>query len=160
MCPPALLERLKSTGAVVVTQPAFIYYSGERYLEEVSVEQLPWLYRTRSFLENGLRPAGSSDCPVAPCAPLVGMYAAVTRKAEDGRVLSPQEAISPEEALRLYTLSGAYAGFEEGEKGSIEVGKVADLAVLSGDPTGVAPEEMRETKVERTVIGGEVVWEA
>jgi len=160
VCPPPLLQRLQDVDAVVVTQPAFIYFSGERYLQEVPNEQLPWLYRTRSFLENGLRPAGSSDCPVAPCAPLIGVYAAVTRKAESGQILSAEEAISPEEALRMYTLGGAYASFEERSKGSIEIGKLADLVVLSADPTTVAPEEIKEIQVEKTIIGGQVVWES
>jgi len=159
VCSPPLLRRLQDVDAVVVTQPGFIYFSGERYLNDVPDTQLPWLYRTRSFLENGLRPAGSSDCPVAPCDPLVGVYAAVTRKAESGQVLSPEEAISPGEALRIYTLSGAYASFEERLKGSIEIGKLADLVVLSADPTRVPPEEIKEIRVEKTIIGGEVAWE-
>jgi hypothetical protein len=150
---------LKAIKAVVVTQPAFIYYSGERYLSDVADTQLPWLYRARSFLKSGLKPAGSSDCPVVPCNPLVGVYAAVTRRAESGQALSPKEAISPEEALRMYTLGGAYASFEEQLKGSIEVGKLADLVVLNADPTAVSPEELKEIRVEKTIIGGEVVWE-
>jgi len=159
VCPPPLLRRLKAIKAVVVTQPAFIYYSGEKYLSDVSEAQLPWLYRTRSFLKSGLKSAASSDCPVAPCNPLFGLYAAITRKAESGQALSPKEAISPEEALRMYTLSGAYASFEERLKGSIEVGKLADMVVLSADPTVVSPEELKEIRVEKTIIGGEVVWE-
>lgn len=159
VCPPSLLERLKATKAVVVTQPAFIYYSGERYLEEVSREQLPWLYRTRSFLESGLRPAASSDCPVVPGNPLVGIYAAVTRKAESGQLLSPEEAVSPEQALEMYTLGGAYAAFDESMKGGLEVGKLADLVVLSADPTRAGREDIREIQVEMTIVGGEVVWE-
>jgi len=159
VCPPPLLRRLKAIRAVVVTQPAFIYYSGERYLSDVSEAQLPWLYRTRSFLKSGLKPAASSDCPVAPCNPLVGLYAAVTRRAESGQALSPKEAISPEEVLRMYTLAGAYASFEERLKGSIEVGKLADVVILSADPTVVSPEELKEIRVEKTIIGGEVVWE-
>lgn len=159
VCPPGLLRRLKSIKTTVVTQPAFIYYSGDRYLSEVPDTQLPWLYRTKSFIKKGLRPAASSDCPVAPCNPLVGIYAAVTRKAESGQILLPDEAISTEEALRMYTLSGAYASFEERWKGSIEVGKLADLVVLSADPTKVAPEEIRGIQVEKAIIGGKVVWE-
>ncbi len=159
VCPPPLLRRLRDIRAVVVTQPAFLYHSGERYLQDVPESQLPWLYRTRSFLESGLRPAGSSDCPVAPCSPLTGIYAAVTRRAESGQVLSPEEAIAPEEALRLFTLSGAVASFEEGSKGSIEVGKLADMVVLSADPTGVESHEIKDICVERTVVGGEIVWE-
>ena len=159
VCPPPLLRRFKAIKAVVVTQPAFIYYSGERYLSDVLGTQLPWLYRTRSFLKSGLKPAASSDCPVAPCNPLVGVYAAVTRRAESGQALSPEEAISPEEALRMYTLAGAYASFEEQLKGSIEVGKLADMVVLNADPTKISSEELREIRVEKTIISGEVVWE-
>ena len=159
VCPPPLLRRLKAIKAVVVTQPAFIYYSGERYLSDVPDTQLPWLYRTRSFLKSGLKPTASSDCPVTPCNPLVGVYAAVTRRAESGQALSPKEAISPEEALWMYTLAGAYASFEEQLKGSIEVGKLADMVVLNADPTKVSSEELREIRVEKTIISGEVVWE-
>ncbi len=159
VCPPKLLRKLKSLKAVVVTQPAFIYYSGERYLSEVPEEQLRCLYRTKSFLKNRLNPAASSDCPVVPPGPLMGIYAAVTRKAENGEVLLPEEAISAEEALRLYTLAGAYASFEEHLKGSIEVGKLADMVVLSTDPTSISPDEIKNITVEKTIIGGEVVWE-
>lgn len=159
VCPPRLLRRLKAVKALIVTQPAFIYYSGERYLSDVPETQLPWLYRTGSFVKSGLKPAASSDCPVVPCNPLVGVYAAVTRKAEGGQALSPQQAISPEEALRMYTLAGAYASFEERLKGSIGVGKLADMVLLSADPTKVSPEELREIRVEKTIISGEVVWE-
>ena len=159
VCPPPLLRRLKAVKALVVTQPTFIYYSGERYLNDVPEAQLPWLYRTGSFLKSGLKPAASSDCPVVPCNPLVGVYAAVTRKTESGQVISPEQAVSPEEALRMYTLAGAYASFEEQIKGSIEVGKLADMVLLSADPTGVAPERIKDIQVEKTILGGKVVWE-
>lgn len=159
VCPPSLLRRLKSIRSLVVTQPAFIYYSGERYLREVPGTQLPWLYRIKSFMKNGLKPAASSDCPVVPCNPSVGVYSAVTRKAETGQVLLSDEAISAEEALRMYTLSGAYASFEERLKGCIAERKLADLVVLSADPTKVAPEQIREIQVEKTIVGGKVVWE-
>jgi predicted amidohydrolase YtcJ len=159
VCPPPHLARLRDARAVVVTQPAFVYHSGERYIHDVPESQLPWLYRTRSFLENSLRPAGSSDCPVAPCSSLTGIYAAVTRRAESGQVLSPGEVVSPEEALRLFTLSGAVSSFEEGVKGSIEVGKLADMVLLSRDPTRVGPDEIRDICVEATIVGGEIVWQ-
>jgi len=158
-CPPELLRRLSKADAVVVTQPAFIYYSGERYSQTVPERQLPWLYRIRSFLESGLRPAASSDCPVVTPDPLVGIYAAATRRSENGQVLSPEEAVTPMQALEMYTLGGAYASFEEGLKGSIEIGKVADLVILSADPAAVPPEEIKEIRVEKTIIDGRVVWE-
>jgi hypothetical protein len=159
VCPPPLLERLSALGAIVVTQPAFIYYSGERYLAEVPKEHLPWLYRIRSFRDAGLRPAGSSDCPVVPCEPMEGIYAAATRRAESGQVLSLEEAVAVEDALAMYTIDAAHAAFEEESRGSIEVGKLADLVVLSDDPTRVPADELRSVSVEKTIIGGAVVWE-
>jgi predicted amidohydrolase YtcJ len=158
-CPPYLLERLKKLEAVIVTQPPFVYYSGERYLATVATSQLPWLYRIKSPLESGLVVAGSSDSPVVPGNPLVGMYAAVTRKAESGQELLPEEAVSASQALALYTVNAAYASFEEDIKGSITSGKLADIVVLSDDPTEVPPERIKDIRVEMTILGGEVVWE-
>ncbi len=158
-CPPYLLERLTKLGAVIVTQPPFIYYSGERYLATVASSQLPWLYRIKSPMESGVVVAGSSDAPVVPYNPLVGIYAAVTRKAESGQMLLPEEAISPAAALAMYTVNAAYASFEEEIKGSITPGKLADIVVLNDDPTRVTPEQIKDIKVEMTIIGGEVVWE-
>jgi predicted amidohydrolase YtcJ len=158
-CPPYLLERLKGLGAVIVTQPPFIHYSGERYLATVAASQLPWLYRIRAPLESGVVVAGSSDTPVVPCNPMVGIYAAVTRQAESGQVLLPEETVTPQQALALYTTNAAYASFEEDIKGSITPGKLADIVVLSDDPTRVPVQQIKDIKVGMTVIGGEVVWE-
>jgi len=94
-----------------------------------------------------------------PVNPLTGIYGAVTRKAESGQVLLPEERISPEQALALYTLNAAYASFEEDIKGSIAPGKLADMVILSDDPTKIPPEQIKDIKVEMTIIGGEVVWE-
>jgi hypothetical protein len=159
VCPPGLLRRLGASGAMIVTQPPFLYHMGDRYLDEVSSAHLGWVYPAGSFLKRGLKVAASSDSPVAPCNPLVGIYAAVTRKTETGRTLSPWERISPLEALKMYSLWGAYASFEDGIKGSISSGKLADLVVLSGDPTRTDPEEIREIKAMLTVVDGRVVWE-
>lgn len=104
-------------------------------------------------------PAASSDSPVVPVNPLVGIYAAVTRQAETGQVLLAEEQISPSQALWMYTLGAAYSAFEEEAKGAIAVGKLADFAVLSHDPTGIPAEEIKEIKVEKTILGGRVVWE-
>jgi len=157
-CPPELLERLSSLQVVVVTQPPFLYYSGERYLVTVPASQLPWLYRFRSFIESGLTVAGSSDCPVVPANPLVGIYAAVTRRAETGQEILPEQSVSASQALAMYTVNAAYVSFEEDIKGSIARGKLADMVLLSGDPTRLPPEEIKDIKVEMTIIGGEVVW--
>ncbi len=158
ICPPALLERLKGIHTIVVTNPSFIYYSGERYLQTVPEEQQEWLYRIGSFFKNGLMPAAGSDSPVAPINPLVGIYAAVTRKAESSDEIIPEERISPLEALNMYTQNAAYASFDEGVKGYISTGKLADLALLSADPTQVPPEEIKDIQVEMTIAAGRVAW--
>ena len=159
-CPPHLLERLCKGRVVVVTQPPFLYYSGERYLVTVPANQLQWLYRIKSFLDGGLVVAASSDSPIVPDNPLVGIYAAVTRQAEAGQQLLPEEGISAGQALAMYTINAAYASFEEGIKGSITRGKLADMVLLSDDPTQTPPEEIKDIKIEMTIVGGEVVWEA
>ena len=159
-CPPRLLKRLSNLQAVIVTQPPFLYYSGERYLAQVPESQLPWLYRIKTPLSSGLTVAGSSDSPVVPNNPVVGIYAAVTRQAESGQCLLPQECISAREALAMYTINAAYASFEEDIKGSITPGKLADMVVLSSDPITSLPEQIKDIHVEMTIIGGELVWEA
>lgn len=158
-CPPELLFMVKASQAIVVTQPAFLYYMGDKYRDEVLTHQVCWLWPVGSFHRWGVKVAFSSDSPLVTSDPLTGIYAAITRKMETGRRLAPQESISPLEALKMYTLWGAYASSEEGVKGSIRPGKLADLAVLSDDPLQRDPEELRELHVIRTIIDGKVVWE-
>jgi len=158
-CPPELLERLKKLDVVIVTQPPFVYYSGERYLATLPPERQQWLYRIGSFLGSGLVTAASSDSPMVPDSPLVGIYAAVNRLSGLGQPILPGERISAEQGLEMYTQNAAYASFEEDIKGSITPGKLADMVVLSDDPTRVHPEQIKDIKVEMTILGGEVVWE-
>jgi len=158
-CSQEMLERLVKVGAAVVTQPAFMYFGGERYLAMVPQERQPWLYRIRSWLDKGLVVAGSSDSPIVPVNPLAGIYAAVTRNVHTGQHLQQEERITAEEALAMYTINAAYVSFEEDIKGSISPGKLADMVLLSADPTAVPVEEILDIRVEMTVIGGEVVWE-
>jgi len=158
-CSPPLLSRLKVLRPIIVSQPPFIYYSGERYLREVPPEQRPWLYRFRSLWDCGLCLAASSDSPVVPNNPLVGIYAAVTRRAEIGELLGTEESLSVEQALIAYTLNGAFASGEEKNKGSISVGKLADLVVLSADPTAVPAEAIKDIRVEMTILDGRIAWQ-
>lgn len=158
ICPPGLLQRLKSLRAVVVTQPSFLYHSGERYLKEVPPQELRWLYCTGAFYRGGLTTAASSDFPVVPPGPLTGIYAAVTRKAETGQTILPGERVTALQALVMYTRNGAFAAFDDKVKGTISVGNLADLVLLNADPTRVPGEELREIKVLMTVVGGKVLW--
>jgi predicted amidohydrolase YtcJ len=159
-CPSQYLDRLKKLEVVAVTQPTWIYYSGDRYLAQRGIEQMQWLSPLRSLLDTGVTVASSSDCPVVPDNVLIGMCAAVTRKTRAGEQIVPDQGISPAEALATYTINGAYASFEEDIKGSITAGKLADMVVLSDDPTGVPVEAIKDIKVEMTILGGEVVWES
>jgi len=158
VCTPAMARRLARMGAGVVTNPAFIYYSGERYLSEVPPHQLKYLYAINTMLKAGIRVAAGSDAPVANPDPLKGIYAAVTRRAGKGQVVTPGEAISALDALKLYTINAAYSCFREKQTGSIAKGKWADLVVLNGDPLQINLHELKNLKVEMTVLDGEVVY--
>ncbi|MCH8109584.1 MAG: amidohydrolase family protein, partial [Chloroflexi bacterium] len=158
-CPPEVLRKLEGAGILVVTQPGFLYYSGKRYLSEVPEDAQAWLYRLRSLLDAGVKLAASSDAPVIEPDPLIGIYAAVSRRAVSGETIGGSEGISALEALKMYTLGGAYASFQEADKGSIEVGKLADLTLLDQDLTSVETEQIPQTRVTMTIIGGRVVWQ-
>jgi predicted amidohydrolase YtcJ len=158
VCDPVLAKRLASLGVMVVTQPAFIYYNGDRYLKTVPRQDLAYLYPLKTLLENGLSIAASSDFPIDPPNSLIGLYSAVTRRSKTGEVVSEKQAVPPWAALSMYTRHAARATFDEGIRGSIAPGKAADLIMLSGDPTRVPPEDIKEIKVEMTMIGGEIAW--
>jgi predicted amidohydrolase YtcJ len=158
VCRPEIAKRLALFGAMVVTQPAFIYYNGDRYLQTVPESQLKHLYPLATLLRAEVKVAAGSDCPVVPPNPLIGIYAAISRRAETGETILPQECISPLGALRMYTVNAACASFEEAIKGSITPGRFADLVVLSDDPMRVPIEEVKDLQVEMTIIGGDVVY--
>jgi len=158
-CPPQLMERLKKLNIVVVTHPSFTYFSGDRYLATVSKDVVPWLYRIGTMVKSGLTVAGASDSPIVPNNPLMGIYGGVTRKTANGKILNKVERLTANQLLALYTINAAYASHEEKIKGSITPGKLADLVILSNNPARVPAEEIKNIRVEMTVIGGKVVWE-
>ena len=106
----------------------------------------------------------SSDCPGTAgrelISPLLGMYVAVTRRTDEGEPIGPEQKISIEDALKAYTITSAYASFEENIKGSIETGTLADFVVLSEDPYVVEPEKIKDIEVKMTIIGGRVIYRA
>ena len=111
-----------------------------------------WLYPLRKLLNAGVSVVGGSDCPMEPLSPLLGIQAAVTREP------FPQERITVDEALRIYTVDAAYSSNEERIKGSIEEGKLADLTVLSYDPRTVSPSKIEAVEVRLVVVSGRVVY--
>jgi predicted amidohydrolase YtcJ len=158
VCPPDLAKRIGDLGIMVVTQPAFLYYGGDRYLETVPPEQLENLYPIKRLMKHHVRVAAGSDFPIVKPNPLIGIYTAVTRMSESGKPVLPEEGIERFEALRMYTETAAEAGFQEQNRGSIAVGKKADLVVLNDDPTKVSAAEIKSIKVEMTIINGEIAW--
>jgi predicted amidohydrolase YtcJ len=160
VCPPPLVERIATAGLMVATQPSFLYYNGDRYLRQVPAQKQPYLYPLRSLLRAGVRLAAGSDCPVVRPDVVPGLYGAVARCSKGGQPVGQKEGVSIEEALGLYTTAAAYASFAEGERGSIAPGRLADLVVLSGDPTTCPPGELLALRPQMTVVGGRVVWRA
>jgi predicted amidohydrolase YtcJ len=158
VCPQRLLRRIADLGITVVTQPSFIYFSGDRYLKTVPEDQRAHLYAIGSMLRHGLHEAFSSDFPISNASPMVGIQAAVTRMTEEGKVLSLQERISVLDALRMYTHGAAAANFEDEIKGSITPGKLADFVVLSEDPCMVDPVRIKDIRAVMTMLGGRIVW--
>jgi len=158
-CPPQILERIKQLGLVVTTHPSFAYYSGDRYLATVEPTIIPCLYPMKSFMESGLVVTGASDSPVVNNNPIMGIYGGVTRLTASGQKMSPEQCITAPQVLAMYTINAAYASHEEHVKGSITAGEYADMVVLSADPTSVPPEKIKDTRVEMTIINGEVTWE-
>jgi predicted amidohydrolase YtcJ len=160
VCPPALAKRIADLGIMVVTQPAFLYHGGDRYLKTVPPEQLKDLYPIRRLIINNIKVAASSDFPIVKPNPFIGIYAAVTRMSENGKPVLPEEDIERLEALRMYTQMAAAASFQEQVRGSIAVGKAADLIVLNNDPTRVSADEIKSIKVEMTIIDGEIAYKS
>ncbi len=109
--------------------------------------------------DRGLRPAAGPDAPVSSDNPLIGLHVMVTRKTDRGRVLGSSETLPLGEALRAFTANGAYSAFAEGDRGTLEVGMLADIAIIDQDLFAVDPAELLEAKIDLTLIGGEVRYD-
>ena len=148
---PRLIRRMKRLGLIASVQPHFIV-SDFWVVDRVGAKRAKWVYPFKTLMREGVMVASGSDCPVEPINPLLGIWAAVARKS------FKEESLTVEEALRTYTLNAAYASFDEEKRGTIEVGKLADLTVLSEDPFKVEPDQIRRISVEMTIVGGKIVY--
>jgi len=158
MRPPELtMELMAEHGIHITQQPNFTYTLEGRYAENLDGWRLQHNNPLRSPMDHGITVAISSD--ILPIGPMVGLYAAVTRKGMSGEVYGPDEAITMEEAIRGYTILGAYLNREEDVKGSLEPGKVADMIVLSDDLLTIDPEQIMAVTVEQTYVNGELVYQ-
>jgi predicted amidohydrolase YtcJ len=146
-----LIRRMKRLGLIASVQPHFIV-SDFWVVDRVGAKRARWVYPFKTLMKEGVVVVSGSDCPVEPINPLLGVWAAVARKG------FREESLTVEEALRTYTLNAAYASFDEEKRGTIEVGKLADLTVLSEDPFKVEPDQIRSISVEMTIVGGKIVY--
>lgn len=157
------VPRFNEIGVIPSMQPYHAIDDGRWAERVIGPERAKLTYAFRSLRDAGARLAFGSDWFVAPPTPLLGIYAAVTRRTLDDKNPDgwiPEQKITVEDALRAYTINGAYASFEDSIKGSLERGKLADIVLIDRDLTRIGPETIRDAKVLVTVVGGRVVFES
>ena len=159
---PSDIPRFGQLGVIPSMQPYHAIDDGRWAEKVIGAERAKTTYAFRSLRDTGARLAFGSDWFVAPPTPLEGIYAAVTRRTLDDKHPNgwvPEQKITVEDALRAYTTGGAYASFQEAEKGSLAAGKLADVVIIDRDLTKIAPETIRDAKIMYTIVGGRVVFD-
>ncbi|MBM7587406.1 putative amidohydrolase YtcJ [Bacillus pakistanensis] len=155
---PDLIERMKELEVIPIPNPAFLYEFGDIYLHHYG-ERVNHMYPLNDYLQNGIKAAIGSDSPVTDFSPMRGLYEAVHRKSQSNQDAGIHQRVPILEAIRMYTINGAYASFEEDFKGSIEPGKVADLIVLDRSILNTERKEILDIEVLMTMIDGKRVYE-
>jgi predicted amidohydrolase YtcJ len=155
--PVETLDLMAQYNIAIAQQPNFTYTLEGRYVANLDGDRLAHNNPVRGPMDHGIFMALGSD--ILPIDPLVGIYAAVTRKGMSGEVFGPEEAISIEDAIRGYTANGAWLTFEEKSKGTLEPGMLADVVVLSENLLTLDPENIMEVEVDMTIVGGRVLFE-
>ena len=156
---PELLTRIKDAGVVPTPFYTYAHYHGNKWVD-YGEEKMESMFAHRSFLDYGIPVAPASDYTPGPYEPMMALQSMVTRKDVRGRVWGPSQRISVTEALRICTVHGAYASFEENIKGSLQAGKLADIVILGDDPHDVDPDGIVDISIVRTFLGGRTVHEA
>lgn len=156
---PVVQKRMRELNVVIDGNPPFVYWIGS-WFQKYGPERVRWSYPAKSYIENGIIEAAGSDVAVTPISPWWGIWAAVVRRdLQSGQILAPEERISVEQALTLYTRNGAYAGFEENIKGALEPGKLADFIVIDRDILSAPADELKDVKVLQTFVSGQPVYD-
>ncbi|HKE33450.1 MAG TPA: amidohydrolase [Candidatus Angelobacter sp.] len=153
--------RYARLGVIASVQPYHAIDDGRWAEKRIGPDRIKRTYAFRTFLDNGVKLAFGTDWSVAPLSPMWTIYAAVTRATLDGKNPGgwvPDQKLTVSEAVEAYTMGSAYAEFQEKEKGSITVGKLADFVVLSDDIFKIPPVAIKDVKVEATFVGGKVVY--
>jgi predicted amidohydrolase YtcJ len=154
----SLLERAKKAGVILVFH-SYMWEHGDK-LASYGEKRLAMIHPYRTAIDMGIHVAGHSDSTVSAADPLLRIQDMVTRKGENGVGYGVNQRVGVEEAIKVWTLDGAYATFEERDKGSIAPGKLADFAVLRKDPRKVPPDNIKDIIVDATYVGGKNVWQA
>ncbi len=154
---PAIIERIRKLGVIPTPFWTYVYFHGEKWAQ-YGEEKMRWMFAHRSFLDAGIRVPGASDYRPGPFEPLMAIQSMVTRTDYAGRVWGANQRVTVDEAIRIGTLHGAYASYEEDIKGSITAGKLADFVVLERDPHEGEPYLIKDIKVARTVVGGRTMY--
>ncbi len=152
---PEDVERIARLGVIPVPQGRFVHEIGDGMAAAIGPARVPWCYRQKSFLDAGIEVPASSDRPVVNGDPLLGLRDLVERRTASGAVLAADERLTRAQALRAYTYGSAYAGFAEQRVGVLDLGYLADCAVLSADPLHV--DDLGTVTVHATIVGGETV---
>lgn len=155
----SLLTRIKKAGVVPTPFYTYAHYHGNKWLE-YGEDMMESMFAHRSFLDYDIPVAPASDFTPGPFEPMMAIQSMVTRKDSQGRVWGPSQRVSVTEAMRICTMHGAYASFEENIKGSLTAGKLADIVILEKDPHEVDPDSIAGIKVRRTILGGRTTFEA
>ena len=153
---PDLIRRIKAVGAIPTPFWTYVYYHGEKW-SEYGAEKLKWMFAHRSFVDAGIHVPGASDYGPGPFEPMMAIQSMVTRKDYKGKEWGTNQKVTVDEALKIGTINGAYASHEENVKGSITPGKLADFVILEKDPHEVNPDEIKDIKIVRTVVGGKTM---
>jgi predicted amidohydrolase YtcJ len=154
---PRHFELAKTMGLVITAQQPLMYALAAGFVKYWGAGRAADCEPLKAYLDSGLPVGGGSDSPVTPYEPLLGLWSSATRETQLAGVQGPQWAIPMADAVRWYTRGSAYAAFEEDLKGTLEVGKLADLIALSVDPLTASPAEVRDAKVLLTMVGGRLV---
>ena len=155
----SIIQRMKALNVIPTPFSTYVYYHGEK-MQYYGKERLEHMFALRTFLDAGLHPTQASDYPPGEFAPMMALQSEVTRMDMKGNVWGASQKVSVQEAIRVGTINGAYASYEEKLKGSIEPGKLADLVVLGRDPFREDPSTLVTMPVERTMTGGKWVYES
>ncbi|RLG96588.1 hypothetical protein DRO27_01985 [Candidatus Bathyarchaeota archaeon] len=151
----------RDMGIMVASQPSFLYYLGDSYYGNVGPERSKWLKPHRAWLDEGIMCAAGTDSPVTPYPPFVSLWTSIARRTEiNDTQMGTEQKVTRKEAIKMYTLNGAYLTFEEDIKGSIEPGKLADMIIIDRDIMTCPEDDVKDTKVLTTYLGGKVVFEA